>query len=102
VGQEIVKYKEKVVWSIVYYGGIIKDVLSKDAVYGYLRIFLSDSDDIPARGKDGQVKPNGNSKIIYHNRLRGGEDIKHFSGREFIMYDNDMIYELFYSGGIVE
>ena len=32
-GQEIVKQNGIVIWSMVYYGGIVKDILTEDALY---------------------------------------------------------------------
>jgi len=102
-GQEIVKYNGVLIWSMVYYGGIIKDVLTEDALYNrYLKKFLSKVDEIPARGQNQQKDKNGNDEIIYNNLNIGDKDITHFRGREFITYNGKTIYELFYAGGIIK
>jgi len=101
VGQEVVWHNGIVIWSMVYYGGIVKDVLTQDTLFNrYLKKFLSKPDEIPARGEDQQIEKNGNDKVIYTNHIQR-KDPTHFNGREFISYNGNEIYELFYAGGIV-
>jgi len=102
-GQEMVRYNGVVVWSMVYYGGVLKEVLTEDTLYNrFLKKFLSNLDNIPARGADQQMEKNGDDKIIYCNPHTDTKDIKHFRGKESITHNCDTIYELFYSGGMIE
>ena len=102
-GQEIVKHNGVIVWTMVYYGGIIKEILTEDTLYNrFLKKFLSNLDGILARGQDSQTAKNGNDIIIYHNINTENKDIRHFRGREFVLHNGKIIYELFYSGGIIE
>jgi hypothetical protein len=102
-GQEIVKQNGILIWSMVYSGGIIKNILNKDILYNrFLKTFLLKMDNIPARGEDSQIGKNGHNKVIYHNPHTGKKDMQHFKGREFISYNGEIVYELFYSGGIIK
>ena len=97
IGEEIVFKKEKPVWGMNYYGGIILDNVSEKQVYGFLKKALQKIKlKIPFRGpssfKDNNFK--------YINKTKGSVEI--FSGEEKIYYKNKLVYKLNYHGGIIK
>jgi hypothetical protein len=93
-GREVVFYKEKPCWIMVYYGA---DLTGEDLAIPTLRKALSQMpDDFPARGpkilEDGEFK--------YENNWQG--DINDFIGKETISKDGERIYKTNYAGGLVD
>lgn len=98
IGEEVVYYEDRPVWAMNYYGRIlvpesitpeeagkvIKESLS--LMYQEER-FLGDFEHNTTYG-------------IYHDANQG--DIASFTGREWIMRDNIMAYELHYHGGLIK
>lgn len=91
-GQEIVYYKEKVIWSMNYVGRVIGDNFSGDFLKEAL---LKNTVEMPYRGPIEYI--NGSYK--YNCHVEGHDEW--FNGYEEIKYDNTRIYELFFCGGII-
>jgi len=95
-GREIVFYKDKPIWIMVYYGWVVEGVENSE-VYGILTKALSNATlDMPYRGPKEFV--DGNFKYI--NTLDG--DVKNFSGEEKIFKGDTLLYRARYMGGLVD
>ncbi len=95
-GREVVFYKDKPVWMMVYYGWVTEGV-STDRVYPILGKALCNSNiEKPYRGPDEYI--DGNS--IYANDMEG--DVENFRGEERIYEGEDLLYIARYMGGLVD
>ncbi len=95
-GREVVFYKDKPVWVMVYYGWVTEGV-STDRVYPILGKALSNSTvEKPYRGPDEYVE--GNS--IYANDMEG--DVESFRGEERVYEGEELLYVARYMGGLVD
>ncbi|MCL5439013.1 MAG: DUF5680 domain-containing protein [Patescibacteria group bacterium] len=93
-GREVVKFKEKPYWMMVYYGA---DLTGKELVIPTLIKALSNMPiDFPARGP--QVFEEG--QFRYENEWEGG--IEQFSGEEQILSNGERMYSAKYMGGLVD
>ena len=95
-GREVVFYKGKPIWMMVYYGWVVEGVENSE-VYGILTKALSNATlDMPYRGPkefiDGDLK--------YVNTLDG--DVENFSGEEKIFKGDILLYTARYMGGSVD
>lgn len=95
-GREVVFYKSKPVWMMIYYGWVVEGVENSE-VYGILTKALSNVTlDMPYRGPkefvDGDLK--------YVNTLDG--DVENFSGEEEIFKGDILLYTARYMGGLVD
>lgn len=92
-GREVVFYKNKPYWVMVYYGSDYHRTPGLIPVL--LKALSSLPDEMPARGqkylKDGDFE--------YRNNWKG--DLESFSGDEVITYKGEKVYNLKYSGGLV-
>lgn len=99
VGQEIVSYQDRPVWSMSYAGGVsatIRDRAQMGTIYAFLRLALRQGTVAqPARGpavvRDGSY--------IYMHQSHG--TLEAFWGDERITDNTGQVYELHYSGGIL-
>lgn len=101
MGEEVVYCdSEKPIWGMNYYGITFDDTLGEDAMDKALRPALmkvgEDKSVIPARGSS-KFENNG---YIYTFKTTG--TIENFDGIEQIYKDNNLIYELHCSGGIIK
>jgi hypothetical protein len=95
-GREVVFYKDKPVWMMVYYGWVV-DGIDTDRVYPVLGKALSNSTiDKPYRGPDEYLE--GSS--IYANDMEG--DVENFRGEERIYDGEELLYIARYMGGLVD
>ena len=95
-GREVVFYKNKPVWMMVYYGWVVEGVDTK-RVYPLLQKALSKSTvDKPYRGPDEYIE--GTS--IYANDMEG--DVENFRGEERIYDGDELLYIARYMGGLVD
>ncbi len=95
-GQEIVQENGKIIWSSVYSGGLAQEADDPYEIYNFLRLCLREPDStLPVRGKEYL----SNGQFSYKNMVEG--DIDHFMGYESIETEEDIIYELHYSGGSI-
>lgn len=98
VGQEIVYFSNRAVWSMSYAGGLGVDVENAAArpVYAFLRQALREAPlDLPLRGP-ALLEADG---MRYTCQCTGS--IERFHGTEIIMQSHDRLYELHFSGGFL-
>ena len=101
MGEEVVYCNsDKPIWGMNYYGVTFDDTLGEEAMDNALRPALmrvgEDKNGIPARGPSKFE----NNDYIYTFKTTG--TIENFDGIEQIYKDNNLIYELHCSGGIIE
>ncbi len=95
-GREVVFYKEKPVWMMVYYGWVAGGV-DNNPVYGILRNALKAMPaDHPYRGPNEYIE----NEFKYTNTWQG--EIDRFSGEEKIFQKDKLIYKANYIGGLVD
>jgi len=93
-GREVIFYKGKPYWIMVYYG---VDLTGKNlAIPTLKKALLNTLSDFPARGPT-SLK---NGKYQYKNKWEG--NIKKFSGEETINKGNKQVYKANYIGGLVD
>lgn len=96
-GQEVVYYKDKAVWIMVYYGRVYDTELDANDVYNFLRKSLQfPPEDKPYRGPGEYTEGN----LIYKNTVTG--EIDNYSGEEKIFEDGKEVYSATYYGGLVD
>lgn len=100
VGQEVVYFRERPVWSMSYSGGVSPEITERDEVgriYAVLQQALQlVAYERPYRGPQVyHVDP-----YRYLDNTQG--DITRFRGEEMIMRGGKRVYELRYSGGLLE
>lgn len=96
-GREVIFYKDKPVWMMVYYGKIIDKKFDVNKIYSFLQKSLMNCpEDRPFRGPEELI----DGKFKYVNIIIG--DIEYFSGVEKIHFDNDKVYEARYQGGMID
>jgi hypothetical protein len=95
-GREVVLYKNKPVWMMVYYGWVV-DGVNTDRVYPILGKALSQSTvEKPYRGPDEYIE----GANIYANDMEG--DVENFRGEERIYDGEELLYIARYMGGLVD
>jgi hypothetical protein len=95
-GREVVFYKDKPVWMMVYYGWVVEGV-NTDRVYPLLTKALSKSTlEKPYRGPEEYIE--GTS--IYANDMEG--DVENFRGEERIYDGEELLYIARYMGGLID
>lgn len=95
-GREVVFYKGKPVWMMVYYGWVVEGNNPED-VYGMLTKALRNSSiDIPYRGPRELI----DGDLRYINEVKG--EIQNFSGEEKILKGNTLLYTAKYMGGVID
>lgn len=92
-GQEIVYENNEPIWSMNYYGRVIKENFDGDFLKEAL---LQVTIYMPYRGVENYIK----GDYCYHNKVDGC--LECFFGYEDIFYQNQKIYELFYHGGMLK
>lgn len=96
-GREVIFYKSKPEWIMVYYGKVDKNVEKPQDVYAVLQKALSNTDpDFPVRGP----KMFLSLGMQYLNHWHG--DVKEFEGSESITFNGREIYTASYRGGLVD
>lgn len=96
-GEEVVFFKRKPIYMMVYYGSVIKGIKDFKKIYKFLQEALTlIPKDEPFRGP--KFYKNGN--YAYRNWFHGSVD--NFSGWETIYLRNKKIYEAKYVGGLVD
>ncbi|MFA6397660.1 MAG: DUF5680 domain-containing protein [Candidatus Paceibacterota bacterium] len=101
-GREVVFYKGKPVWIMVYYGTVIASVSQKrlKEIYEFLQQCLSlVPENKPFRGRETSCM----GDFYYRNKNEGTVSVEKFSGIETITYLNSQIvYTANYFGGLVD
>ena len=96
-GQEIVLQDNKVIWSMNYYGFVDSLEPLEKQVYSFLKLALQQVEErFPFRGPSYFKK----DSFEYFSDTKG--DLKHFVGKEYILYNNETIYVCYYHGGVVK
>ncbi len=95
-GIETVFENERAVWGMVYSGGLLDEDGREDRVYAFLKkcLYLVDRE-APYRGP----KMFTDGTFTYTNEFSG--EFEYFMGYENISENDDIIYELHYSGGSI-
>ena len=100
VGQEIVYFKNKIIWSMCYAGGIEKNNIEQSdiiQIYEFLRVALSKvSKDNIFRGP--KIVKDNNKEYI--NESNGTLEL--FTGSEYIKMNGKRVYQLQYNGGLIK
>ena len=101
VGQETVYYEDSPFWAMSYAGGVLPAVEPHEMklIYGFLREALhAIPSEMPFRGpKEFRKALDG---WIYRNQAYG--DLARFWGAETIALEGQIVYELRYSGGLLQ
>ncbi len=95
-GREVIFYREKPVWIMVYYGWVDKTERDVRSVYGFLQAALKGIKPDEIRGPTAFQKDG----LTYANSCTG--DFGRFEGEESISRDDQIIYRAGYSGGLVD
>ncbi|HOF79306.1 MAG TPA: DUF5680 domain-containing protein [Candidatus Dojkabacteria bacterium] len=96
-GREVVFYKDKPVWMMVYYGAVVVNEIVPDELYTVLtKALRSSSVDMPYRGPKELV----DGEFRYVNELQG--EVDNFSGEEKIYKGNTILYVAKYIGGLLD
>jgi hypothetical protein len=95
-GREVISFKNKSVWMMVYYG-FVEDITPQSQIYTFLKeSLLLFTDDLPYRGPSRHE----NGDWLYINKVDGNFD--NFYGEEIISYKNQEVYKTRYQGGVVD
>jgi hypothetical protein len=98
VGQELVYYHGKPLWSMAYSGGVVKpyNVEFIRDIYSFLRKAMRNITlENPYRGPKEFIE----EEFIY--RDSNTSNISEFIGNEIITYKNEIVYRLNYTGGFI-
>lgn len=96
-GREVIFYKDKPYWIMVYYGEVSGSVENVGEVYSFLQEALSNPDSkLPLRGPMELEKEN----MKYEFQCEG--DIEKFEGKEKIFKSGEEIYNASFMGGLVD
>lgn len=97
IGEEVVYHQDNPVWGMNYYGKLLKpDMISPEEVGMMLKVSLSRMYDT-GRFLGGWLHTHDG--LTYHDTSQGS--LGHFSGREWIEIDGEVVYELVYHGGLI-
>lgn len=99
IGEEVVYVDNKIYWAMNYYGVTLDSTLGEEAMDKVLRpalMMVGIDDIIPVRGP--KEFNNGEYKYIFD--IDG--DLNYFNGTETIYKNNQRIYELKCSGGLIK
>ncbi len=97
IGEEIVYWYKKPVWGMNYFGFMLSDDISVKDLASFLEesIMQKYDDVIPVRG------PLNFSKDAWMYKLSVDGGLDRFSGKEEILYNNQVVYRLFLRGGLL-
>lgn len=95
-GREVVFYKEKPVWMMVYYGLVKSEITEFGDIYKFLRESLKHAPlELPVRGP----KSISQGDFSYQNSWDG--DLEEFKGEEKIFQKGEEIFHTTYAGGLI-
>ena len=95
-GRELIFYKNKPIWMMVYYG-FVSDMTLQNEVYSFLKkALLEFPEDAPYRGPKNLEEGDWQ----YTNKIIG--DFDNFSGEEVITLQGKEVYRAMYQGGLVD
>ena len=97
IGEEVVYHQDNPVWGMNYYGKLLKpDMISPEEVGMMLKVSLSR---MYEAGRFLGGWSHTQDMLTYHDTSQGTLD--HFSGREWIEKDGEVVYALVYHGGLI-
>jgi hypothetical protein len=97
IGEEVVFWADKPVWAMNYYGRILRDDLITGSQTG--QIIKASLSLMYKEGRFLGGFQHSEHQFTYEDTSEGNAD--HFHGREIIRYEQDIVYELVYHGGLV-
>lgn len=95
-GREVVFYKGKAIWMMVYYGWVEKGASTKEVYPMLAEALRKSSPDLPYRGPKEYV----NGDLKYVNTVDG--TVENFIGEEFILKNEAIIFQTSYCGGLID
>lgn len=96
IGEEIAWKDQKIIWGMNYYGRVLKEEIDSALVYVFLKEALKTvNSEMPYRGNSEFCSDN----FTYINKVKGS--LENFSGKEGIYYEDKLVYELAYHGGLI-
>jgi hypothetical protein len=97
IGEEVVFYQGKFIWGMNYYGKVVSDKVSAKEVYEFLKKAMQlVKEDRPFRGPSNFKEDDWE----YIDEFKG--TIENFKGNERIYYQQELVYELDYQGGLIK
>ncbi len=98
IGEEIVYFDGDPVWAMNYYGYILQpEKITGAETGGMIKASLSK---MYAEGRFLGGWDHHKGDLAYHDRSEG--DLTHYTGREWIEKNGEMVYELRYHGGLIK
>ena len=94
-GEEIVYHNEVPVWSMNYYGKIIRDDVPEGFIETLREALIKVPEEKPFRGPAEYIRGK------YKYRCSNEGDIDFFNGTESIFYEDEEVYRLYFHGGII-
>ena len=96
-GREVVFFRGRPVWMVVYYGWVKDENVTVESVYSFLQRALRERPAaFPVRGPDAFTE----GRFSYRNAHEGG--VASFWGQETIHEDERLVYGGRYAGGLVD
>ena len=95
-GEEVVYHKEIPVWSMNYYGKMIRDDLPEGFIETLREALIKVSEKNPFRG------PEEYTRGKYKYKCSNEGDIDFFNGTESIFYEDEEVYRLYFHGGRIK
>jgi len=95
-GEEIVYFKELPIWSMNYYGKMIKENIPEGFIEILREALQKASEDKPFRGPEEYIRGK------YKYRCSNEGNIDFFHGTESIFYENEEVYRLYFHGGCIK
>ena len=95
-GEEIVYFKELPIWSMNYYGKMIKENIPEGFIKTLREALQKVSEDKPFRGPEEYIRGK------YKYRCSNEGNIDFFHGTESIFYENEELYRLYFHGGCIK
>lgn len=98
IGQEVIYFKSKPIWAMNYYGYILNTNLITSTETG--KVIMSSLTKMYSDGRFLGGFVNEEFGLRYEDKNEG--DLKHFTGKERILRDHLIVYELIYHGGLIK
>ena len=95
-GEEIVYYKGLPIWSMNYYGKMLKENVPSGFIETLREALFRVSEEKPFRGPKEYIR----GKYKYKCSVEGNIDF--FNGVENILYEDDEVYRLYFHGGSIK
>jgi len=97
IGEEIVFYQGEFIWGMNFYGRVLSDKVSAKEVYDFLKkAMMLVKESRPFRG------PSEFNEDDWKYTDESEGTIDNFKGKEKIYYQQELVYELEYQGGVIK